>query len=468
MEVLAGEGGGVDFVLQAVGVVEVVAAEGDEVGAQFHDEFVEGEAALVGIVGFGGDESFGADVLEVREEVGGLDFLDEEDAGVIGRGDELGDEGALVGRIGIGRQGTQEEEAQDERVGGTGDPTDVARYGAVQHGDGGDGKRDDGRHHVAALPCGVVVETEEERGPCAHSEGEVSGGAVVFRAAEGDEKRAEKKRRPREEHGPGIGIDGHAEKRSGVIFQRDETAGGVGRGHDGHAGEGKEEGLQGGEDKRDGDEHEGDGPALAALAEKKGERGDATEGQHFRTDEGEREDPQSADESGAPRAGGVTVLRFAPDPHGEGGGEDEGHAGFHGVHRGPVEDNGVEEDKDGKERGDGCAELRGAAPDVEAPPGEGNAEHGEDAGDGHEAFVGADLPGENAEDDEDPFPEDGGVGAGGLAEGILEPAAFGEVAREDEMDHDVAGELVGAPLPKVVAVRGDQDDGGDEGGSERE
>lgn len=226
--------------------------------------------------------------------------------------------------------------------------------------------------------------------------------------------------------------------------------------------------MQGGEDKRNDNEQEGDGPALSALAEKKGERGNAAEGQHFRTDEGEREDPQPANESGAPRAGGVGVSRFAPDPHGEGGGEDEGHAGFHGVDRGPVEDDGVEEDKDGEEGGDGGAELRGAAPDVEAPCGEGDAEHGEDAGDGHEAFVGADLSGEDADDGEDPFPEDGGVGAGGLAEGILKPAAFGEVAREDEMDHDVAGELVGAPLPEVVAVRGDQDDRGEEGGSEGE
>jgi len=219
--------------------------------------------------------------------------------------------------------------------------------------------------------------------------------------------------------------------------------------------------LQGGEDERDDKEHEGDGPALAALAEKKGERGDAAERQHFRTDQGEGEDPQSADESGVPRAGGTGVSRFAPDPHGEGGGEDEGHAGFHGVDRGPVEDNGVEEDEDGEEGGDGGAELRGAAPDVEAPSGEGDAEHGEDAGNGHEAFVGADLSGENAEDDEDPLPEDGGVGAGWLAEGILEPAAFGEVAREDKMDHDVAGELVGVPLPQVIDVRGDQDDRGD-------
>jgi hypothetical protein len=55
-------------------------------------------------VGFGGDESFGADVQEVREEVGGLDFLHEEDAGVVGRGNEVGAEGALVGRVGVGRR----------------------------------------------------------------------------------------------------------------------------------------------------------------------------------------------------------------------------------------------------------------------------------------------------------------------------------------------------------------------------
>jgi len=34
LEVLAGEGGGVDVFLQAVGIIEVVAAEGDEVGAE--------------------------------------------------------------------------------------------------------------------------------------------------------------------------------------------------------------------------------------------------------------------------------------------------------------------------------------------------------------------------------------------------------------------------------------------------
>ncbi len=291
LEILAGEGGGVDFVLQAVRVVQIVASEGDEVGAQFHDEFVEGETAFVSFVGFGCDESFGADVLEAGEEVGGLDFLDEEDAGVIGRGDEFGGEGALVGRVGIGGQRTQEEKAQDERVGGAGDPSDVARDGAAQRGDGGDGKRDDGWHHVAALPGGIIIKAEEERGPRAHSEGEVGGGARVFRAAEGDEERTEEKGGPGEEDFPGVEVDRHAEERSGVILQRDEAAGGVGCGHDGHTGEGEEEGLQGGEDKRNDNEHEGDGPALAALAEKKGERGDATEGQHFRTDEGEREDP---------------------------------------------------------------------------------------------------------------------------------------------------------------------------------
>jgi hypothetical protein len=213
--------------------------------------------------------------------------------------------------------------------------------------------------------------------------------------------------------------------------------------------------LQGGEDEGNDNKHDGEGPAFGALAEEKGEGGDSTEWQHFRANEGEGEDPESADESGAPRAGGVAVSRFAPDPHGEGGGEDEGHAGFHGIDRGPVEDDGVEEDKDGEEGGNGGAELRGATPDVKAPSGAGDAEHGEDAGDSHEAFVGADLSGEDAEDGEDPFPEDGGVGAGGLAEGIFEPAAFGEVAGEDEMDHDIAGELVGAPLPEVVEVRGD-------------
>lgn len=191
LEVLAGEGGGVDFFLQAVGVVQVVAAEGDEVGAEFHDEFVEGEAAFVGFVGFGGDESFGADVLKVREEVGGLDFLDEEDAGVVGRGDEFGDEGALVGRVGVGGQGTQEEEAQDERVGGAGDPTDFERDGAVQRGNGGDGEGNYRGHHVAALPSGVIIEAEEEGGPGAYAEGEVGGGAVVFHAAEGDEEGGE-------------------------------------------------------------------------------------------------------------------------------------------------------------------------------------------------------------------------------------------------------------------------------------
>jgi len=130
LEVLAGEGGVVDSFLQAVGVVQVVAAEGDEVGAEFHDEFVEGEAAFVGLVGFGGDESFGADVLEVPVEIGGLDFLHEEDAGVFGRGNEFGAEGALVGCVGIGGERTQQEEAEGEGVGGAGDPSDVARDGA--------------------------------------------------------------------------------------------------------------------------------------------------------------------------------------------------------------------------------------------------------------------------------------------------------------------------------------------------
>lgn len=191
LEVLAGEGGGVDFFLQAVGVVEVVASEGDEVGAELHDEFVEGEAALVGFVGFGGDESFGADVLEVREEVGGLDFLDEKHASVIGRRNKFGDEGALVGRVGIGGQGTQEEEAEGKRVGGAGDPTDFARDGTGQRGDGWDGKGNYRGHHVAALPGGVIVEAEEEGGPSADAEGEVGGGAVVFHAAEGDKEGGE-------------------------------------------------------------------------------------------------------------------------------------------------------------------------------------------------------------------------------------------------------------------------------------
>ena len=95
MEILANEGDVVDFLLQAVGVVQVVAAEGDEVGAEFRDEFVQSEAALVGFVDFGGDESFGADVLEVRVEVGGLDFLNEEDACVVGRVNESGAQAPL-------------------------------------------------------------------------------------------------------------------------------------------------------------------------------------------------------------------------------------------------------------------------------------------------------------------------------------------------------------------------------------
>ncbi len=218
LEVLAGAGGVVDFVLQAIGIIEVVAAEGDEVGAVFHDEFVEGEASLVCFVGFGGDESFGADVLEVGEEVGGLDFLHEEDAGVVGRGNEFGAQRALVGRVGVGGERTQQEEAEGEGVGGAGDPSDVARDGTAQRGDGGDGEGDDGRHHVATLPSGVVIEAEKEGGPSADTEGEVGGGAVVFRTAEGDEERGEEEGRPGEDHFPRVGIDGHSEEREGVIF----------------------------------------------------------------------------------------------------------------------------------------------------------------------------------------------------------------------------------------------------------
>ena len=77
---------------------------------------------LVGLVGFRGEQPFGAVVFEVGEEVGGLDFLDKEGAGVIGGWHEVSDEGALGGRIGVGGERAQDEEAEGESMGRAGHP----------------------------------------------------------------------------------------------------------------------------------------------------------------------------------------------------------------------------------------------------------------------------------------------------------------------------------------------------------
>lgn len=100
-EVAPGEGGVVDFLLKAVGIVEVVATEGDEVWAEFHDEVVKGLPFFVGFVDFRGNEAFGADVAQLWVPIGRLNFLDQEDP-CLGRGrDEFFDEGSVARGIGV-------------------------------------------------------------------------------------------------------------------------------------------------------------------------------------------------------------------------------------------------------------------------------------------------------------------------------------------------------------------------------
>lgn len=116
-EIAPGEGGIVDFLLKTVGIVEVVATEGDEVRAEFHDEVVKGLPFFIGFVDFRGDEAFGADVAQLRVPIRGLNFLDEEDTG-FGRGrDKFFDEGAVVRGIGIIGKGPERECAENEGVG---------------------------------------------------------------------------------------------------------------------------------------------------------------------------------------------------------------------------------------------------------------------------------------------------------------------------------------------------------------
>ncbi len=54
LEILAGEGGGVGFFLQAIGVFQAVACEVDDAGAQLHDKAVWSVANVAGLGGLRG------------------------------------------------------------------------------------------------------------------------------------------------------------------------------------------------------------------------------------------------------------------------------------------------------------------------------------------------------------------------------------------------------------------------------
>lgn len=342
------------------------------------------------------------------------------------------------------------------------------RRGGEEGGEGGDDEGDKGGDHVAALPCGVVIEAEKEGAPCADSEREIPCGTFVFISEEGGYQGGGEQGTPGEQDFPCVGIDGDSEQGQGdgVVGHGDETTSGIRGGDDGDAAEREGECLQEGEGEGDCEQQESERPAAGALSEQESERGDSGEGEHFRADEGKGEYPERSDDARTPLrlpSGRPIGQGGAPDPCGGVGGEKQGHASFHGIDSGPIENDWIEDEEDGGEGSGAGAESGFFSPEVELASGEEGAKDCEDPGDGHEAFVGADLAGDEAENCENPFPEDGGIGAGGLPEGVFEPAPFGEVAREDKMDHDVARELVGEPFPEVVGIEAEEEQGDEKG-----